>query len=157
MRSVSDLAQSDDGVWSVGVHPGHADELLEGLDPDYEFVLIKCGDPTLGWHDAQVAIGRGQTRVFRVRNLAFDVLVTPAEAVELGPQLREQHDGSLTCIQFDREPRAEVQLPERGRAAAMRGLGVVVTVTLPHDGEVAVVASADAEALRRFVSRLSTR
>jgi len=139
------------------VHPGHADELLAALDPDVSFVVIECGDPSLGWHDALVAIGEEVTpRLRRVRNLAFDLLVNPSEAASLGPLVRTEHDGSLRCYQLNAEPRSGFRLPDvgHGRAEAMRGFGVHLMVDLPHDGEGAAITSTGAAALDAFVGRL---
>lgn len=106
--------------------PGHADELLSALDPDSPFVLIECGDPSRGWHDALVTIGPESSPSSRlVRNVSFDVLVTPADAAGLGPLLRAEHDGQLRAVQLMREPSAHFRLPaaDRGLAQANEWTG----------------------------------
>jgi hypothetical protein len=151
------LDESSPGLWSVGVFPGHADELLGALDPTVPFVLIECGNPRRGWHDALVTIGPESSPVSRrVRNVSFDVLTTPAEASGLGPLLRADHDGRLRAIQLTRQPSAHFRLPmvDRGLARAMRGLGVHLIIDLPHDGEIANIRATQASVLRAFTGRI---
>ena len=79
------MHQRDDGLWQVGVWPGRADVLLRALDPDWPFVLIETWDGNSDWHEATVSLGaQDETRLRLVRRHRFDLLVTPAEAAEIG-------------------------------------------------------------------------
>ena len=107
-----------------------------------------------------VSVGPGDAPRLRVvRHHQFGLLVTPADAVEIGAHLhaRGRRGGGLGCFQFRRRPPAIFRLPEtsRGRADAMRGQAVEMAIELPHDGEVAVVASPNESSLVEYVARLA--
>jgi len=157
--TVNEPTRDESGLWSVSFWPGHADELLAALDPTVPFVIIACGDPSLGWHDAPVAIGAEPPRLRRVRALNFEVLVDPADAKTLGPSVRASHDGELDCIQMSREPAKHFRLPPSGVALrqAIRSLGVHLIVHLPHDAEVGMARSADEQPVEEFARRLTSR
>ena len=156
-RYPSDVVQTATGLWRLGVGVGHADELLAAVDPQAAYVVVECGNPGRGWHDAPVRIGdEAAPQVRRVRGLHFDLLVAGAELTALGSLMRREHDGSLTCYQFEEEPKADFRLPDRepARTHAMRGQGVLLHVQLPHDGESAVVSSPEESVLEAFAARL---
>lgn len=134
--------------------------LLGGLDPAWPFVLVETWDGQSDWHEAVVGVGPHELpRRRTVRRHQFDVLVDPAEAREIGVQIRAQGTagGGFACFQFRERPRASFRLPEwsRGRADAMRGQGVEIAVELPHDNEVAVVWSPKESTLRDYLDRLA--
>jgi hypothetical protein len=156
---LGEVHQRDDGLWRVAVWPGRADVLLGPLDSDWPFVLIETWDGNPGWHEATVSVGaHDEPRLRLVRHHRFDLLVTPAEAIEIGRHLHAQGPagGGLVCYQFRERPRAGFRLPDdpRGRADAMRGQGVDLAIDLPHDGEVAVVCSPNETAVIEYVQRL---
>jgi hypothetical protein len=157
---ISQPYQNDDRLWCASAYPGHADLLLGGLDPAFPFVLIETWDDQSDWHEAIVSVGLDeQPRRRIVRHHRFDVLVTPAEAIEIGAHLHAQglKGGGLGCFQFRQRPRATFRLPEwsEGRANAMRGQGVELAIDLPHDGEVAVVYSPTESNLLQYVDKLA--
>lgn len=157
---ISEPYYNDDRLWCASVFPGRADLLLEGLDPAFPFVLIETWDGQRDWHEATVSVGRDEAPRRRiVRYHRFDVLVSPAEAVEIGAHLHAQglSGGGLGCFQFRERPRATFRLPEwsKGRADAMRGQRVELSIDLPHDGEVAVVCSPTESNLLAYVRRLT--
>jgi hypothetical protein len=135
--------------------------LLSALDPDWPFVLIETRDGNSDWHEATVSVGpQDQPRLRLVRHHRFDLLVTPAEAIEIGRHLHAQGvgGGRLGCYQFRQRPRATFRLPDysRPRADAMRrGQRVDLAIDLPHDGEVAVVWSPNKTAVIEYVQRLA--
>lgn len=153
-------ARERDGLWHAAVHPGHADILLGAIDHRWPFVLIETWDGIPGWHEAIVSIGiDDEPRPRLVRRHSFDLLVSPAEAAEIGRRLRKQGlgGGGFLCHQFQQRPKATFWLPERPRprADAMRGQGVELTIDLPHDTEVAVVSSPVKANVDAFASRLA--
>lgn len=157
---ISEPYQNDDRLWCASVYPGRADLLLGGLDPALPFVLIETWDGQSDWHEAAVSVGPDEPPRRRiVRSHRFDVLVTPAEAIEIGAHLHAQglSGGGLGCFQFRVRPPATFRLPEwsKGRANAMRGQGVELAIDLPHDDEVAVVSSPTESNLLEYVRRLS--
>ena len=152
-----DVVQTDFGLWRLGVGVGHADELLAAVDPQAAHVIVECGNPSLGWHNAPVLIGNeAAPQVRRVRGLHFDLLVTGTELAALGPLMRDEHDGSLTCYQLKEKPKADFRLPDQepARTHAMRGQGVLLHVWLPHDGESAVILSPHRPVVEAFATRL---
>jgi hypothetical protein len=75
--------------------------LLSALDPDWPFVLIETRDGNSDWHEATVSVGpQDQPRLRLVRHHRFDLLVTPAEAIEIGRHLHAQGvgGGRLGCV-----------------------------------------------------------
>ena len=161
---LAEMRQGDKGMWQTTVWPGRADVLLSALDPDWPFVLIETGDGNSDWHEATVSVGpQDRPRLRLVRHHRFDLLVTPAEAIEIGRHLHAQGvgGGGLGCYQFRQRPRATFRLPDysrprpRARADAMRGQGVDLAIDLPHDGEVAVVCSPNKTALMEYLQRLA--
>lgn len=153
-----EVALTATGLWRLAVGIGHADELLAAVDPAAAFVLVECGNPSRGWHNAAVTIGdEVAPQVRRVRSLRFDLLVDGTQLPELGPLLRREHDGSLTCYQFAQEPAADFRLPdnEPARTHAMRGQGVLLHLLLPHDGESAVALSPNKSVLEAYMDRLT--
>ncbi len=157
---VSEPCERDNGLWSTIVHPGHADVLLGAIDPQWPFVLIETWDGIPDWHEAIVSIGtEDQPRARLVRKHVFDLLVSPAEAAEIGGYLRGQGftGGGVQCHQFRQRPSATFRLPDSSmaRADAMRGRGVELTIDLPHDAEPAVVSSPSKANLEAFVARLA--
>jgi hypothetical protein len=158
---VSEPFLNDDRLWQAAVYPGYADVLLRTLDPLMPYVLIETWDGKSEWHEATVSVGPDdEPRSRLVRRHRFDLLVSPAEAVEIGVHLSaEARDGwgGLGCFQFRRRPRSTFHLPDspRSRADAMRGQGVELEIDLPHDGEVAVVRSPLESNLVQFMRRLA--
>jgi hypothetical protein len=148
-----------DGLWRVSVYPGHADVLLGALRTDWLFVLIETWDGQTDWHEAIVSVGTNDDPQPRlVRHHSFDLLVTPADASQIGTHLRAQglSGGGLGAYQFRERPRSNFRLPDwsRGRADAMRGQRVELAIDLPHDEEVAVVSSPYKFNLIDYVARL---
>ena len=157
---ISDPYENGAGLWCASVWPGHADQLLRGLDPALPFVLIETWDGQPGWHEATVSVGPNEVpRPRTVRQHGFELLVTPAEAIEIGAHLRAQglSGGGLGCFQFRDRPRDTFRLPDysTGRADAMRGQRVEIAIDLPHDEEVAVVSSPTESVLIDYLARLS--
>jgi len=139
--------------------PGRADHLLAALDPEAAHVVVLCGDPGRGWRDLAVDIGTEERpTVRRVRRVSFELLVTGAEAAELGPHLRAEHDGSLHCYQFAALPDDGLHLPlavpRQHLAQLMRGKGLDLMIELPHDNEVALLTSVDRALLQPLLERL---
>ena len=156
---VSEPYLNDEGLWQAAVNPGHADVLLGALDPHLPYVLIETWDGESDWHEATVSVGPDdQPRSRVVRRHRFDLLVSPAEAIEIGAHLRAQglSGGGLGCFQFRQRPRSTFRLPDasRSRADAIRGQRVELAIDLPHDDEVAVVSSPIEANVVQFVRRL---
>lgn len=159
--NIRDVYQDDGGLWRTDVWPARADVLLSALDPDWPFVLIETWDGNSDWHEATVSVGpQDAPRPRLVRHHRFDLLVSPAEAIEIGRHLHAERadGGGLGCYQFRQRPRATFRLPDysrpRARADAMRGHGVDLAIDLPHEQEVAVVCSPNMTALTEYVHRL---
>lgn len=141
--NVSEPHQVESGLWCITVDVGHADDLLAALDPDHAFVLIETWDGDPDWHEVVVSAGGADSpRTRFVRRHSFDLLVTPAEAVEIGVHLRNEGvaGGGLSCYQFRQPPKATFRLPDsaKGHADALHGQGVAIAIDLPHDSETAV-------------------
>lgn len=157
---VQDPYQTDARLWCAPVHPGHADVLLAALHPDHPFVLIETWDGIGDWHKATVRIGADdEPRPRLVRKHSFDLLVSPAEAAEIGSLLRAQgmSGGGFRCHQFQRHPKATFHVPDslQASAGAQRGQGVELSIELPHDGEPALVSSPNRANLDAFLARLA--
>lgn len=154
---LSEVSLNPGGAWHFSAYPGRADLLLAALDPTAAYVLIETYDGVHGWHEAFVSISPTEPPKRRlVRRLAFELLVDPTEAAEIGSHLHETGRGFM-MYQFRQQPRADFHLPDcpKGRADAMRGHGVELSIDLPHDGEVAVVASPRKSAADDYRRRLS--
>ncbi|MBM7520463.1 hypothetical protein [Nocardioides nitrophenolicus] len=157
---LSEPYQQADGLWCVSVNPGHADELLGALDPEFPFVLIETWDGDSDWHEAVVSVGPNDVaRPRLVRHHSFDLLVTPVEARGVGVHLRAQGlaGGGLGCFQFRERPAPAFRVPASlaGRRSALEGQKVEIAIELPHDGEVAVVASPSRARLIAYGQRLA--
>ena len=156
MVEIGEVGQNEGGSWRSSIYPGRADLLLQALDPTAEFVLIETSDGEPDWHEAVVSVSPTEApRPRLVRRHSFDLLVTPEEAAEIGDHLHESGRGFL-CFQFRRRP-TDFDLPDypRGRADAMRGQGVELSIDLPHDGDLAVVVSPSRPSVEAFLRRLA--
>ena len=155
-----EVLQNDHGLWHTLLPSARADNLLGALDPDAMFVLIETWDGNWDWHEATVSVGpQDEPRTRLVRHHRFDLLVTAAEALEIGRHFhaRRIDGGGLGCYQFRQRPRADFRLPDspRGRADAMRGQGVDLAIDLPRAGEVAEVCSPSKPTLIEYIQRFA--
>ena len=149
------------GIWSFAVFPGHADELMAALDPALKAVVFEdASDGIAGWHDAAVRLGGEPPTTHQVRGLAFDLLLTPSQAQEVGGLLRRSAASGVFCWQAATLPRdRHFRLSDkrnRGMRGAMVGLGISLAIDLPHDGEVAVVATVSERLAFEAIERLRT-
>jgi len=154
---LGEVSLNEGGSWRGSVYPARAAHLLAALDPTAGFVVIETYDGVNGWHESIVSVSPDEEPRRRlVRHHSFELLVDPVEAAEIGRHLSASGRGFM-AYQFRDRPPAQFDLPEhpKGRAEAMRGQGVVLAIDLPHDGELAVVASPSKDAVDEFLLRLA--
>lgn len=147
--------------WSVAVHHARASELVRAFDPDLPYVVIEGHSPVRpGWHALPVPL-TGEPislRTRTVRNVRFDMRVSPQDAIDAGAELDNSDQGWLYAWQVPTEPPANLMLSQKqghARTAALRAAGVALFIDLPHSGETAVLWSPQRELLDAAVGRLA--
>lgn len=156
-----EVRQDDDGIWSVGVWPAHLSEVARAVDPAVGVVVVE-GHGVVGWGWRTLATPLSaalpsSARPWTVRRMSLDLLLTPAQLVEVAPELQAATDGGALVWQSTRRPPDGFALGSKdghGRAAAMRGLDIRLVIDVPHDGEVAVLLSPTEALLRAALERL---
>lgn len=149
--------------WTAPVHQVRASGLVRAFDPMHRHVVIEGHSPVrAGWHTLPVTLTSESAEVQKrsVRNVRFDLLLTPEEVVGIGPDLDAADQGWPYAWQTPREPPQHLRLSDKhgeARAAALRGAGVTLLVDLPHRGETAVLWSPDRATLDAALGRLDVQ
>jgi hypothetical protein len=149
-----------DGSWAVGIHYAGASELVRDFDPDQPFVVVEGHAPIgAGWHALPMPLtsSPAPARTRTGRRVRFDLLISPQEAIDAGPEFDQSDSGWLYAWQTPIPPPPNLTLSDkndRARAAAMRRIGVMLLIDLPHRAETAVLWSPDHAILEAALDRL---
>ncbi len=114
--------------WTAPVHHARVSCLVRAFDPAQRHVVIEGHSPiSAGWHQLPVALtsASAEFQSRSVRNVRFDILLTPEEVVDAGPDLDAADQGWLYAWQTPRQPPLHLRLGDKhgeARAAALRGL-----------------------------------
>jgi hypothetical protein len=159
MRIGSPKSQPD-GSWTVGIHEAVASDLVWAFDPGQPFVVVEGHSPAgFGWHAVPIPLTgtTASTKLRTVRRTRFDLLLSPQELIDAGPELDVADAGWLYAWQTPNPPPQNLILSDRtdrGRRAAMQGAGVSLLIDLPHRKETAVLWSPTHGHLHAALDRL---
>jgi len=146
--------------WTAPVYDARASGLVRAFDPTRRHIVLEGHSPIgAGWHDLPITLASESADVHNrsVRNVRFDLLLTPKEIVDAGPDLDAADQGWLYAWQTSHQPPKHLRLSEKhgeARTAALRGANVTLLIDLPHRGETAVLWSPDRAILDAALQRL---
>jgi hypothetical protein len=162
LLQVSPVNETQDGLYTATLWPGHVQGVVHAVDPDggdvvMEGQLVAAPGAWVPAHTTLSGRWADLSSDVRVASVRVDLVMPPGEFVAFVPSLDGVRNTGVEFWQASRHLDRVVHLAgKRGtaRRSAFAGLDIQVWVLLPHEGEVASLTAPTSDRVEAALDRI---